>query len=185
MKAIVYTKYGPPDVLQLKEVDKPIPNDKEVLIKIYATAVTSGDVRLRNADPFLVRLYFGLMKPKVAILGVDLAGVIESVGKNVKLFKKGDEVFGSSFDFGLGAHAEYKCLPEHAVLATKPTNLSYAESAAVFFGGHTALHFLKKEILKKDKKLLSMELPERLVLMRYNLRNILKQKLPEYAVQQI
>ena len=154
MRAIVFTKYGPPDVLKLKEVEKPSPKNNEVLIKIYATAVTSGDARLRRANPFLVRLYFGLIKPKVNILGVDLAGVIESIGKDVKLFKNGDKVFGSSFDFGLGSYAEYKCLPEHAVLAKKPTNLSYEESAEVFFGVHTAFHFLKKVNIKKVKKIL-------------------------------
>lgn len=154
MKAVVYTKYGPPEVLQLKEIEKPTPKQNEVLIKIYATTVTSGDARLRRADPFLVRLYFGLTKPKKPILGVDVAGVIDSVGNDVKLFKEGDKVFGSTFDFGLGAHAEYKCLPENAVLATKPENLSYEESAAVFFGGHTSLHYLKKGNIKKGHKVL-------------------------------
>jgi NADPH:quinone reductase-like Zn-dependent oxidoreductase len=154
MRAIVYTKYGPPDVLQLKEVEKPSPKNNEVLIKIYATTVTSGDARLRRADPFLVRLYFGLWKPRKPILGVDLAGVIESVGKDVKLFNVGDEVFGSTFDHGLAAHAEYKCLPDNAVLTTKPKNLSFEESAAVFFGGHTSLHYLKKGDIKKGRKVL-------------------------------
>jgi NADPH:quinone reductase-like Zn-dependent oxidoreductase len=154
MKAVVYTQYGSPEVLQLEEIEKPTPKQNEVLIKIYATTVTSGDARLRRADPFLVRLYFGLTKPKKPILGVDVAGVIESVGNDVKLFKEGDKVFGSTFDFGLGAHAEYKCLPEDAVLATKPENLSYEESAAVFFGGHTSLHYLKKGNIKRGQKVL-------------------------------
>lgn len=154
MKAVVYTRYGPPDVLHLKEVEKPIPKENEVLIKIHATTVTTGDVRLRKPDPFLTRFFFGLFKPKVSILGVDLAGVVESVGREVKLFEIGDKVFGSTFDFGLGAYAEYKCMPEDSVLTLMPINSSFAEAAAIYFGGHTALHFLRKGNIRKGQKVL-------------------------------
>ncbi|MCP4974979.1 MAG: NAD(P)-dependent alcohol dehydrogenase [Maribacter sp.] len=154
MKAIIYTKYGPPNILHLEEVEKPIPKDNEVLIKIHATTVTSGDVRLRKPDPFLTRFFFGLFKPKTSILGVDLAGVVESIGKEVKLFNVGDKVFGSTFDFGLGAYAEYKCMHEDSVLTTMPSNSSYEEAAALYFGAHTALHFLRKANIQKGHKVL-------------------------------
>jgi NADPH:quinone reductase-like Zn-dependent oxidoreductase len=159
MKAAVYEKYGPPEVLQLREVDKPIPGDNEVLIKIHATTVTSGDVRMRGliipplVRPFM-RLVLGLTGPKQTILGVDLAGKVEAVGKNVKLFKKGDKVFGSSYGTGSGTYAEYMCMSEDSVLATMPNNASYEESAAVFFGAHTALHFLRKANIKSGQKVL-------------------------------
>ncbi len=153
MKAAVYTKYGPAEVLQLKEVEKPIPKDNEVLIKIFATTVTSRDWRFRIAEPFMARFFTGLLRPRITILGSDLAGEIEDIGEAVTLFKKGDQVFGTT-DHHLGTYAEYKCMPEESILAKKPDNTSYEEAAAVFFGGHTALHFLRKANIKKGQALL-------------------------------
>jgi len=153
MKAIVCTKYGPPDVLQLREVAKPVPKDNEVLIKIYATTCHVGDVRVRSFNvPFWqmipFRLYLGITKPKRSILGMELAGEIEAVGKDVKRFKKGDQVFALT-GFGFGTHAEYKCLPEEGggakggVVAMKPTSVTFDEAAGgVATGGVTALKSL-------------------------------------------
>jgi 2-desacetyl-2-hydroxyethyl bacteriochlorophyllide A dehydrogenase len=153
MKAITYQQYGSPEVLQLKDVEKPMPKNNEILLKIKATAVNSGDVRLRKADPFAVRFLFGLMKPKINILGSVFSGEVESIGKDVTLFKVGDQVFGHT-DMRFGAYAEYICLPEDGSLALKPTNISHNEAAVIPFGGVTALHFIKKAAIKPGQKVL-------------------------------
>lgn len=160
MKAVVYTKYGPPDVLQLKEIEKPAPGDHEVLIRIYATSVTSGDVRMRSftvprSQWLFARIYLGLSKPKRAVLGMELAGKVEAVGKAVARFKPGDEVFASTFANDFGGYAEYKCLPENGVLAVKPPNISFEEAAAgPATGGITALLNLKRARIQAGQKVL-------------------------------
>ncbi len=153
MKAITYTQYGLPEVLQLKEVPKPAPKDNEVLVRIKATAVNSGDIRLRKADPSAVRFFFGLLRPKVNILGSVFSGEVESAGKLVKRFKVGDQVFGHT-DMRFGAYAEYITVPESGSLSLKPGNISHDEAAAIPFGGVTALHFLKKVKLQPNQKVL-------------------------------
>jgi NADPH:quinone reductase-like Zn-dependent oxidoreductase len=162
MKAVISTKYGPPEVFQIKEAEKPTPKDNEVLIRINATAVTASDIFIRSSQvsvrvwlPF--RLMMGLTKPKKSIQGLVLAGEIESAGKNIKRFKTGDKVYGLT-GFGLGAYAEYKCMEEtdstHGCLALKPENLDYAEATVAAYGGLLALQYMERGNIRPGQQVL-------------------------------
>ena len=158
MKAVMYERYGPPEVLQLREIEKPSPQNNEILIKIYATTVTSGDWRVRSLTVptgfrTIMRLVFGISKPRQPILGTELAGVVEAIGKEVKKFKVGDHVFAFS-DTAMGCYVEYKCMVEDGAIALKPLNLTYGEAAALSFGGTTALDFLRRAKLQRGERVL-------------------------------
>jgi NADPH:quinone reductase-like Zn-dependent oxidoreductase len=161
MKAVVYTRYGPPEVLRLADVPKPAPRDREVLVRVHATTVTIGDTIMRSLNlpihgwqKVMGRLILGWRRPRRPILGMELAGEIESVGRKVTRFKPGDPIFASTFAVNFGGHAEYKCLPESGVIAIKPANLTYQEAAAVPGAGQTAWRCLQKGHIQPGQKIL-------------------------------
>lgn len=159
MKAVVYTKYGPPEVLHIEELEKPTPKDNEVLVRVRATTVTAGDIRMRSFNVpsmewLFARLYLGIRKPKRPILGMEVAGEIEAVGEDVSRYRPGDQVFASTFSVGFGGYAEYICLPEDGILAIMPENMTFYEAAPLPVGGATALRFIRKANIQKSQKIL-------------------------------
>ncbi|MCB9186695.1 MAG: NAD(P)-dependent alcohol dehydrogenase [Flavobacteriales bacterium] len=153
MKAAVYTKYGTPEVVQVKEVPKPVTQENEILVKVEAATVTAGDWRMRAGNPFAIRLYNGLFKLKRTILGHEFSGVVESVGKNVTQFKVGDAVFGTTGD-GAGAHAEFVTVPADCIIVRKPDDIPHEKAAALPVGALTALYFLQQANVKRGQKVL-------------------------------
>jgi len=161
MKVVVCTKYGPPEVLQIREVSKPIPKENEVLIKIYATTVHRGDSRMRGFDVpgprwqlLLARLFLGIRGPRKTILGMEIAGEIEEIGKKVQRFKKGDKVYASTVWSGFGGYAEYKCMAEDGALSLKPSNMTFEEATVIPSGGITTLGILKQADIQSGQKVL-------------------------------
>jgi len=154
MKAAVYHRYGPPEVLQIEDVPKPVPKENEVLVRVHATSVCAADWRLRKADPFFIRIMSGWLRPtKMNILGMEFSGVVESVGSQVTKFHPGDAVFGGT-GFKFGAYAEYVCLSEDGTLAPKPAKMPFEEAAAILFGGISALSFLRKANIQAGQNVL-------------------------------
>jgi NADPH:quinone reductase-like Zn-dependent oxidoreductase len=154
MRAAVYRRYGPPEVVQTEEVEKPVPGDDQLLVRVHATTVCAADWRLRRAYPFLVRFMAGLWRPhKIPVLGMEFAGTVEAVGKAVTRFGVGDLVFGST-GIRFGAHAEYLCQPEDGLVDAKPVNMTFEESAAVLFGGVSALYFLRRAGIEAGEEVL-------------------------------
>lgn len=153
MKAAVCTQYGKPEVIQLREVEKPTPTENQILLKIHSFSVTSGDARIRRADPKIIRLIFGFKAPRKSVLGVVVAGEVEAIGSKVTKFKVGDKVFGSA-GMSFGAHAEYQTISEDGTLALIPDNMNYDEAAAIPFGGTAAQHFLKQGNVRSGQKVL-------------------------------
>ena len=192
MQAVICTKYGPPEVLVLGEVEKPVPKDREIQIRICATVVSSGDCRIWSLNlegvPFiqriLARLVLGVFKPRNPILGLWLAGEVEMTGSSVQKFKVGDKVYARTPNMKFGAYAEYICLSEKEYMTIMPTNLTYQEAVSIPFGGVTALYFLTKNKLQKGQKIMIYGLQEQSVLLRYSLQSTMERRSRGFAARE-